>query len=140
MKFNIIPLSYKNSGISSLNKSIYSAGTKVETSEVSVQSIRMDNFMEKNCIDKIDFLKLDVEGVNYEVLQGFGKRIADINCIHVEAEHIKDFYGDDVKLFDDIANLLTNHDFELIYFQRYTSQSDSFWIKKEFIKKHRLEV
>jgi hypothetical protein len=95
--------------------------------------------MEAHHIDKIDFLKLDVEGVNYEVLEGFGDRIADVNSIHLEADHIKDFYGEQLKNFDAIEDLLLRNEFELIYFQRYTSQSDSFWLQREYIKKHRME-
>lgn len=139
MTFNIIPLHSTNTGISSLYKKYSANNKRIETKEVVINSIRMDNFMKTNHIDKIDFLKLDVEGVNYEVLEGFGERIVDINCMHIEAEHIRDFYDGNVKLFEDIACLLIKNGFELIYFQRHSSQSDSFWIRKEFIKKTRLE-
>jgi FkbM family methyltransferase len=137
--FNVIPLHSKNTGLSSLHGSVYSANKRVETEKVVIKSIRMDNFMKTNHINKIDFLKLDVEGVTHEVLEGFGDRMVDINCMHIEAEHIKDFYGSNIRLFDDIAHLLDESGFKLIYFQRYTSQSDSFWVREKFIKRHRLE-
>lgn len=128
MTFNIVPLSSKNTGISSINKL-----KKIETKEISVKSIRMDNFMKINKIDEIDFLKLDVEGSNFEVLEGFGARLADVHAIHIEAEHIN-IYNSDIFLFDAISGLLIKNGFVMVYFQRYSSQSDSFWVKKDFIK------
>jgi hypothetical protein len=93
----------------------------------------MDNFMLTHKINKICFLKLDVEGSNYEVLEGFGIKITDINAVH-EAEHINNMYRGNIYLFDAISNLLSTNGFELISFQRYSSQPDSFWVRKEFIK------
>jgi FkbM family methyltransferase len=134
MKFHVVPLDFKNTGVSSLHESIITAGKKVETKEVLVKSIRMDNFMNQNHIDKVDFLKLDAEGVDFEVLNGFGERLRDVNSIHLEAEHVEEAFGGKAKFFDDISTLLTQNGFVLIYFQRYITQSDSFWIRKEYIK------
>lgn len=119
----------KNTGISSILPHQFS---KEKMKTVTVDSIRMDDFMEKNRIDHIDFLKLDAEGCNYEVLEGFGSRLKDVRAIHVEAEHYVVWKGQ--KLYADIEALLTANDFSMIYFQRHFSQSDSFWIQKSFLK------
>jgi FkbM family methyltransferase len=129
MPFNIVPLHSSNTGVSSLHKL-----TRFETKEITVKSIRMDNFMTAHGIDKIDFLKIDVEGANFEVLKSFGTRITDVNAVHIEAEHINNMYNGDIFLFDSISDLLVENGFDLIYFQRYSNQSDSFWIQKRFIK------
>jgi len=131
--FNVLPIDASNTGLSSILPL-----KNVATQEIKVQSIRIDKFMEKHNIKEIDFLKLDVEGCNYEVLEGFGNRLKDVKSIHIEAEHTDFAYGNN-KLFISIQSLLENNGFEMVYFQRYTSQSDSFWVQKEFIKNHRLE-
>lgn len=130
MAFNIVPLNSSNTGISSI------FGLKDnETKEVLIQSIRMDHFMDNNKIDRIDFLKLDVEGASYEVLEGFGDRLKDVQSMHIEAEHEESVFQGAVKLFDDISKLLKRNGFEMIYFQRILSvQSDSFWVKRDILK------
>ena len=127
--FNVVPINSRNTGISS----IFDLDSKIVCEKVSVKSIRMDNFMNKNNIEKIDFLKLDVEGATYEVLDGFGERIKDIQAMHIEAEHGKVSFKAK-KYFDDIAELLNKNEFEIVYLNRVANQSDSFWIKKGLIK------
>lgn len=119
----------KNTGISSILTHQFS---KEKMKTVTVDSVRMDEFMERNGIDHIDFLKLDAEGCNYEVLEGFGSRLKDVRAVHVEGEHYVVWKGQ--KLYDDIAALLTSNGFSLIYFQRHFSQSDSFWIQKSYLR------
>jgi FkbM family methyltransferase len=126
IEFNIYPLDYENTGWSSI---FWNTGEKIK-----VDAIRMDTFMEKNNIKTIDFLKIDVEGATYHVLDGFGERIKDIKCIQLEAEH----YNNEgvIVMYEKISNLLTENNFDLIHFFRNSNmkQSDSFWIKKEYIK------
>lgn len=128
LKFNICSSSSENTGVSSLLKH---KSSPLE-SEILVEAIRMDDFMIQHDVKKIDFLKLDVEGSNYEVLEGFGERLKDVNSIHIEAEHEPLWQGQ--KLYSDIAKILSDNDFELVKFQRYKSQSDSFWIQKKFLR------
>ncbi len=129
MNFNIVPASSANTGLSSLLPIPY------DTNAVQIQAIRMDDFMNKNQISKIDFLKLDVEGCNWEALDGFGDRLKDVNAVHVEAEHVQKCLNMvDTKLYTDIKEILEKNNFELIYFQRLGRQSDSFWIQKKFLK------
>jgi FkbM family methyltransferase len=128
LTFNIVPLNSKNSGQSSL----YTAGW-LNTKAITIEAVRMDKFMVDHHIDEIDFLKIDVEGASYEVLEGFGERLRNVNAIHVEAEHTG-VYNEKTKFFDDINQLLTYYDFTMVYFQRFSAQSDSFWLKKQYIK------
>lgn len=118
-----------NSGISSIRVHNDVPGDNFISTKV--KSIRMDDFMDKHEIKEIDFLKLDVEGYNYEVLRGFGERIKDLNSLHVEAEHYEHWQGE--KMWEDLRAYLEQH-MEMVYFERHFTQSDSFWIKKEFIR------
>ena len=101
------------------------------TFPIQVQAIRMDEWMSENKIGSICFLKLDVEGGSYEVLEGFGSRLSDVKSIHVEAEHIARWAK--TKLYDDIAKLLHDNNFEQVYFCKKTYYSDSFWIQKKYL-------
>ena len=122
-----MPINVQNTGLSSILNL-----TKYDTNSVKVKAVRMDTFMQEHDISNIDFLKLDVEGCNFEVLEGFGDRLSDIKCIHLEAEHALYIdYKEKNYLYTDIERLLKKNGFELVFFQRYTLQSDSFWVQKE---------
>ena len=131
MTFNIVPMNFHNNGISS----IYNLPEAYKTKEVVLKSIRMDNFMREYAIEKIDFLKLDVEGASYEVLEGFGNRLRDVNSMHIEAEHGPSHFHGATKYFDVIEELLKNNGFEMLYFRRDDNsiQSDSFWVQKNIL-------
>jgi FkbM family methyltransferase len=125
IEFNINPLDYKDTGWSS----IFIEGIE----KIKVKAIRMDSFMERNNIREIDFLKIDVEGATYHVLEGFGERIKDIKCIQLEAEH-----GEAAVIpYEEISKKLIENDFDLIHFARFNDmrQSDSFWINKKYVNK-----
>jgi len=128
--FNIVPINSTNTGLSSMLE----LKDNIATKKVSVKAIRMDNFLNKNNIETISFLKLDVEGVTYEVLEGFGERIKDIEALHIEAEHGEVIFKAN-KYFDDISELLKRNGFDMVYFYKSYKQSDSFWVKKEMLKR-----
>lgn len=87
-KFNAINLLVNsNSGISSLLND--TLRNKDNYLKINVKTSRMDTFIEMNKIKNIDFLKLDAEGFNFEILKGFGQYLKKVKCIHTEAEHKK---------------------------------------------------
>jgi len=130
VEFNCVPLDTGDPGTSSMRScSAYHYEKKVQ-----VQAIRMDDFLKERNIKEIDFLKVDVEGCSYEVLEGFGSRLTDVKIIHVEHEHEPAWDGQ--KLFEDIENLLKDNDFIMVYFQRYNTQSDSFWVQSRYVRKN----
>ena len=97
-----------------------------------VDSIRMDNWMEKNHIDHIDFCKIDVEGATYEVLESFGNKLHLVYAIQLEAEHIKEYKEE--RLWPEIKEYLENKGFTMVLFERHITQSDSFWIQNKYLK------
>jgi FkbM family methyltransferase len=123
---------YQNSGISSLKNGLTT--NKRNFIDVDVEVIRMDDFIRQYQIKNIDFLKLDVEGVNYEVLDGFGKELSKVKAVQVEGEYRE--YWEGQKLFWDIAELLRKNNFELVHFTLSNDgiQSDSFWVQKQYIE------
>ena len=54
-----------------VNKNLHAVTDKVN--EVKIKTLRLDDFIEQNNIDKIDIMKIDVETHEPEVLEGMGK-------------------------------------------------------------------
>lgn len=127
MDFNIVDINSGNSGVSTLMHDL----KRIPNEKIQIQTICMKDFMEENNVKTIDFLKLDVEGVNYEVLDGFGDRLKDVHSLHIESEHAELYEGE--TLWGGVKEKLETSGFEMIYFQRYSNQSDSFWIQKEYL-------
>lgn len=129
--FHAIDLTkYNNSGISSLLK--HKNVDEQNYYDVKVKLLRMDSFMQKYKIENIDFVKIDVEGCTYEVLEGFGEKLKYVKSIQLESEHVKLFEGQ--KLFDDVSDLLYKNDFKMVYFELLDGkQSDSLWIQKNIL-------
>lgn len=98
----------------------------------SVDSIRMDAWMENNQIEHIDFCKIDVEGVTYEVLESFGEKLQFVQAVQLESEHEKEYEGQ--RLWPEIEVFLENGGFTLVLFERHKTQSDSLWIQNRYLK------
>lgn len=98
--------------------------------EVTVETVRMDEMIEKNLVpEEIDFLKIDVEGNTYEVLEGMGDKIRSIKAIQCEGDYYR--YWDEEILFDKIFQYLWEHNFRMVRFQitADNKESDSLWIR-----------
>ena len=79
---------------------------------IIVQTQTMDNFCSINNIDRIDILKLDCDGTEYEVLLGAEKLLSEdrIGLIYTEISGVKK--GFDSKV-DEIVKLLSKYNFQL---------------------------
>lgn len=64
-------------------------------------------------ISTIDFLKVDAEGLHYEVLKGFGKYLEKVQIIQTEAKNLLEYRGKHY-LFNDIARLLMDYGFVIL--------------------------
>ena len=73
----------------------------------------MNKYTKINSIEKIDFLKIDTEGYELDVLIGLENKIEKVRFILFEHH-----YHDMIKknyTFTDIHKFLTNHNFKKIY-------------------------
>jgi FkbM family methyltransferase len=59
----------------------------------TVQAVRLDDWLEKEQIRRIDLLCVDVQGAALKVFQGLGKRLADIKYIITEADFDDQYVG-----------------------------------------------
>jgi len=80
--------------------------------EIEVEQIRLSDYLAKHNMDKVDFLKIDTEGYELEVLIGAKEALPKIDIVLFE-HHYDDMIAKNYK-FSDIHNfLLTNHFIQL---------------------------
>ena len=127
MKMHMVPEDAINSGLST----VVNYPTKSEWKTEDVRSIRLDDFMEEENISSMDFLKIDVEGISYEVLEGLGQRISDVKCVQLEAEYLNKY---EKHAWKDIMGYLISKGFILVdYCPTSKYQCDSLWINEEYL-------
>jgi hypothetical protein len=66
--------------------------------------------------DYINYLKLDTQGTEYEIMMGFGRFLKNTSIIKIEIEFIELYKKQ--KLFNAVHNFLENNNFILGYFER----------------------
>jgi len=92
---------------------IFQPFTKIEDyEEIDVQTQTVDNFCLLNNIEKINLLKLDTDGTEYELLNGAKKMLSEgkIEIIYTE---ISGFKSDFVRKTNEIKDFLSKYNFEL---------------------------
>ena len=98
---------------------------------VSVGMTRLDSFLHDNHIEEVDFIKVDVQGAELQVIKGLGTRLADVSTIYMEIhskyianvpEEVSDLFdtlhskGDIIRVDANTPNVVENA--EEIMFER----------------------
>lgn len=95
---------YKNTELATDNKKVLVERIKIKSKiiEYEVKVDTIDNYCKKKRIKKIDFLKIDVEGAEYDVIKGASKMLKENKIEFIQFEFnihniykkvfIKDFY------------------------------------------------
>jgi FkbM family methyltransferase len=83
---------------------------KIYTDEIEIKSVRLDSWMDSLGLQKIDFLKLEAEGAEIEVLEGLGEKIHFVRKISVDGgpERYGEPTSDDVDRFLQAKGFNTN--------------------------------
>ena len=84
--------------------------------KIKIKVSKLKDYIEKNNIKKIDFMKIDTEGYEFEILLGLENKIKLVDIIMFEHHYdnmIKKGYT-----FDDINKLLVKNNFNKIYKSR----------------------
>ena len=104
-----------NQGASSLYRANgqYDFIEKYVQYEIEVPCTRLDTFCEKNGIDKIDIIWMDLQGAELKALQSLGSLLDTVQIIHTELEMNPMYEGQ--CLFSDVNEYLTNNGFDLEY-------------------------
>ena len=81
--------------------------------DIMVQLFTLDQYLNKNNISKVDFLKTDTEGYEYDVLLGLKDNIKKVSIIMFE-HHYDDMLNKNYT-FRDINKLLKKNNFDKIF-------------------------
>jgi len=117
----------KNIGASSL---LYHRDNKNKffQKKVSVDAIRLDEFMDESEINEIDLLCLDLQGSEMETLTGLGDKIKNVKYIITEVSFKSYYVGD--KMFNEINKFLEGHNFKCEKVLNYGGFGDALFIRK----------
>lgn len=83
-----------------------------EQSPIEIECITLKSFCEKNNIKEIDFLHMDVEGVEYKAIKGLGKIRPKL--IWMETYLGKKYYGENSHNPEDLINLMINLGYKIV--------------------------
>jgi FkbM family methyltransferase len=142
--FNAIPHEYNMGmvGTSSTlkkNREVYKQTTGCTDEEfdsinpenwIKVMAIRGGTLLELINKPEIDMVKIDVEGLTYQVLSSFGENIRAFKMLHLEVESLP--FWEMQATTESVNELLIQHGFEQIYYNgMYFSgrQGDSVWAR-----------
>ena len=92
---------------------LMSENSKKSYLELETNQIKLSDYIDKKNLDKIDFLKVDTEGYEYNVLKGLGTKLSAVSLIMFE-HHYDDMLKKNYS-FRDIHQLLISNNFKQIY-------------------------
>ena len=99
----------ENIGVSSILNRTYSPFI---SEKIEVDGWRMEEVMDQLQIEKFDFMKIDVEGLGLQVLEGFGEKIKNTKYIQIELEIQQVWEGQ--SYYNDVVFYLNNLGFEIL--------------------------
>jgi FkbM family methyltransferase len=83
-------------------------------SRVVVPTMRLDTFMHVSDLSKIDYLKVDAEGVDLKVIQSAGERLRDIRTIKLEVDVAPDRLYQGAPSRDEVIEFMLKSGFVLV--------------------------
>jgi FkbM family methyltransferase len=102
-------------------------------SVIPVQTKRIDTFMKENCIEYIDFLKVDTQGSDFNVLKSLGEMIDKVDIVETEVQ-IKPLYKNSASK-QEILNFMEQNNFNLVLEQENSFSLSEYEQKLTFKKK-----
>lgn len=105
-----------------------------------VKTIRLDKYLEENCIDKINLLKIDTQGYEPEVLSSLGSFLSKTDIVLTEIMFF-DYYEKKLS-FSDIERVLLPAGFELyniLHVSQNPMNGRTDWIDVIYVNKNLLK-
>jgi FkbM family methyltransferase len=101
--------------------SVMLSRTRQTDNYIEINADTLDNVLEINGIKRVDWIKIDVEGAEFEVLKGAIKTLSygSISLL-IEIHNI----GDPTH-YDKIIDFLKYHNYEMVFEERYHGSSES---------------
>ena len=119
----------KSSSLLEPQKENINAWLKFEN-KISVETITLSRFFNENKIKEIDFIHMDVQGAELNVLIGSDNFINKIKTIWLEVADVE-FYKNQV-LRNDIENFMKKKGFFLVKSEMYNNAGDQFYVNKMY--------
>jgi FkbM family methyltransferase len=107
----------------SLNSSHAAFHCQIETGKTTIHVRRLDDWAKENHVEVIDYLKIDTQGSDLDVLSGAGDLLPQIRCIQAEVMFNPMYLGQ--PLFADIDTFLRSMGFVLWRFSEVTHYSQN---------------
>ena len=92
---------------------VYNKNKELFFKEIKIKISTLENYINKNDIKVIDFMKIDTEGYEYEILKGLGAKFDKVKLIMFE-HHYHDMLSKGYT-FSDIHGLLSKNNFIQIF-------------------------
>lgn len=103
----------------------------IQGDPIHVQAVRLDEWLQKNKIDQVDLLCMDVQGATIQVLEGMGKELNKVKYLITEVYLQPAFKGE--ALYPQIKEFLRGKGFDVIKEpQPNTPFEDVLFINKNF--------
>lgn len=83
-------------------------------SKVVVQTIRLDTFMKLADLQKVEYLKVDAEGVDLRAIKSAGDRLKDIKRVTLEVDIAPDTLYQGAPRHDEVVDFMAKSGFELV--------------------------
>jgi FkbM family methyltransferase len=88
---------------------------------VEVNADTLDNILKLNGVNQVNWIKIDVEGAEFEVLKGSTETLSGENVsLFVEIHNIED-----PSHYDSVIDFLKHHNYEITFEQRYDNSGES---------------
>jgi FkbM family methyltransferase len=111
---------YQQSASAKYNSLMLTRATKSEK-YVEVEADTLDSILELNAVNQVNWIKIDVEGAEFEVLKGSTKTLSNENVsLFIEIHNIED-----PRHYDNVVDFLKYHNYEITFEQRYEDSGES---------------
>lgn len=111
---------YEQSASAKYNSIMLTRAAKTKN-YVEVNADTLDSILELNGVNRVNWIKIDVEGAEFEVLKGSTKTLSDENIsLLIEIHNIED-----PSHYDNIVDFLKHNNYEITFEQRYEGSGES---------------
>ena len=105
-------------------------------SQIDVKTQRMDSFCEERKIDSVDFIHMDVQGAELQVLAGAGGLLNEIKAIWLEVENVELYQSQPLK--KEVEKFMHSHGFVRLIDTVNHLSGDQFYYNKNYVSSLRL--
>ena len=111
---------YEQSASAKYNSLMLARAAKTKN-YVEVNADTLDNILKLNEVNQVNWIKIDVEGAEFEVLKGSSKTLSSENVsLFIEIHNIED-----PSHYDNIVDFLKSRNYEITFEQRYEGSGES---------------